>query len=269
MLRLSLRLYYRHCPDADQSASQEVHRLAATWPARHRHECAIDKRRELISELSHRYADPPFCRYVDTEQPSPLTDVEFGRYLYTSRHKLSVADVKQLFSYCFRIRHLNRQIDPLSAEADITASQLNQQRKEIYARLKQLVNQAHWRGGMTPERVHRCFAQILLPAPNDSAEIHQASDTFWKLLTSRRGCDQGFRSLKITWLNLVGYFLSRGVMKGGNQSLCNHFFPDGSTEGEHNDNDRNHINKGGNDRAPYEFQDLRPLLDKMLQLEPK
>jgi hypothetical protein len=266
LLRLSLRLYHRHCSDADHSASQEVHRWAATWPARHRQECALNKRQQLIEELHHRYKEPPLHRYVDTENPSPLTDVEFGRYLYTCRQQLTIRDVQQLFASCYRIHHLNHFVDPLSVEADISATRLNQQRKEIYARLKHLVQQGHWLNGMTAERVQGCFARLLLPASNETDEIHQASDIFWNLLTRRRGCDQEFRSLKLTWLNLVGYFCSRGVMKGGNKSLCNHFFPDGSLEGEHNDNDRNQINKGTDDRAPYEFQQLRPVLDRLLKI---
>ena len=143
----------------------------------------------------------------------------------------------------------------------------------VYARLKELVRQARWQRGMTSERVLSAFAQLLLPsqtgAPADgtSAGTADMTDLFWNLLTIRRGCEAGFRSLKLTWLNLVGYFISRGVLSGGNKSLCEQFFPTGSTEGKNNDNDRNHINKGADHRAPYDFQELRPVLDRLLGLE--
>ena len=269
LLRLSLRLYYRHCHDADQAASKEIHRKATAWPLRYRRDRAIEMREQLIARLRRSYQDPMLQQYIDIERPCPLTDPEFGRFLFASRHLIGISDVKALFSDCFRIHHLNRLIDPLAAEADINACQLNQQRKQVYARLKQLVQQAHWLGGMTAERVLSCFAQLLLPQPSRLASSQPSPhcEIFWGLLTCRRGCEDGFRSLKLTWLNLLGYFISRGVLKGGNKSLCNQFFPNGSTEGKYNENDRNHINKGADHRAPYDFQQLRPELDRILGLE--
>ena len=269
LVRLSLRLYYRHCPDADQTASQEIHRKATAWPMRYRRDRAIEMREQIIAGLRQRHEDPLLQQYIDIERPCPLTDPEFGRFLFASRHLIDISDVRNLFADCFRIHHLNRLIDPMAVEADINASQLNQQRKMIYSRLKQLVQQAHWLRGMTAERVLSCFAELLLPSPSlaATAQPSQFTEIFWNLLTCRRGCENDFRSLKLTWLNLVGYFISRGVLKGGNKSLCNLFFPNGSIEGKYNENDRNHINKGADHRAPYGFQQLRPELDRILGLK--
>lgn len=271
--RLSLRLYFRHCPDADRLAAQEVHQWSMAWPARYRRDYALDKRAQLIDGLRQRYANPALHRYINIERPCPLSDPELGRFLFAGRLQFGIDDVKVLFTDSFLILHLNRLIDPEAAQADISAVGLSPQRKQVYARLKELVRQARWRHGMTSERVLSAFAQLLLPsqtgAPADgtSAGTADMTDLFWNLLTIRRGCETGFRSLKLTWLNLVGYFISRGVLSGGNKSLCEQFFPSGSTEGRNNDNDRNHINKGADHRAPYDFQELRPVLDRLLGLE--
>lgn len=261
LLRLSLRLYHRHCPDAEQSACQEVHRWAASWPLRHRQERAHQKRDQILSSLRQQFSEPSLDDYIDTERPCPLTDAEFGRFLFARRHQLTIGEVKELFADCFRIQHLNRIIDPASAEADISASRLSSERKQVYQRLSELIRKAEWRGGMTVERVHSCFAQILFSK-------EESSDLFWGLLTSRRNCEDGFRSLKLTWLNLVGYFRKRDFLKGGSLTLCRYFFPDGTEEGRNNTADHNAVNKGTRNDAGNDFADLVKVLDRLLELEP-
>jgi len=124
---------------------------------------------------------------------------------------------------------------------------------------------------MNAERVQHCFAQLLLSQSTEfekSVNAPKYTAIFWNLLLNRRGCDTDFRSLKLTWLNLVGYFRSRGLLEGGSLNLCRFFFPNDTPEGQYNDRDHNAVNKGAGDRAGNDFHDLAEALDSILGLEP-
>lgn len=269
-LRLSLRLFYRYCPDVKESAERDAHRWVNEWPLRKRQERAHEKLERLKTNVRRLYGEFLIEDFIDLDHPSPLTDPEFGRFLFVNRSLLSIDDVRQIFIGCFRIQQVNNIIDPRAEEQDIAATRLSQERRQLYERLKALVLQANWQK-ITADDVLNCFAELLLPQPGVEAteEKTKISESFWQLLTHRRGCDSSFRSLKLTWLNLIGYFISRGVLTGGSKNLCVKFFPNSSHEGNRNDLDYNHILKGADHRAPNDFQDLRPVLDKILGLEEK
>ena len=259
-LRLSLRLYYRHCPDARQKAISRVHRWASEWPERKRQLWAMEKRDQIAAALRQRYGTLRISDYIDIERPCPLTEFEFGHFLFASRHQLETDSVRILFQDCFLIQQLNHLIDPAGAAADIEAGQLSPHRKQTYQRLVELIRLAEWQGGMTSEQVQHCLADLLLK-PETPSDI---SETFWILLTARRNCGDDFRSLKLTWLNLVGYFRSRGFLKGGSPALCRHFFPDGTPEGKGNNADYNAVSKGARNDVGNDFHDLVLVLDKQL-----
>ena len=264
-LRLSLRLYYRHCPDALSEAISMVRYWSSEWSHRHRKQRAIEKREELIASLQKRYGALRIADYIEIDRPSPLTDSEFGHFLFASRHKLETDQVKSLFQDCFLIQQLNILIDPTGIEEDISASSLSPHRKQVYQRLGELVRQAEWKAGMTPERVQRCLTHLLLrptpPAVDGQTDI---GEVFWRLLTNRRNCGEEFRSLKLTWLNLAGYFRSRGFLSGGSLMICRHFFPDNTPEGRNNRADHNAVNKGARDDAGNDFRHLIQALDRQL-----
>ena len=265
-LRLSLRLYYRHCPNTEAETSSEVRRWASEWPGRRRRQRAVEKHDQIVAGLRQQYGELRIEDYIDIEHPSPLADAEFGQFLFACRHQLEIDSVKSLFRDCFLILHLNRLIDPAGMEANISAMQLDQYRRQIYQRLTELVRKAEWQGGMTAERVQHSLADLLLKSVSSTMESEfNVGETFWKLLTNRRGCKEEFRSLKLTWLNLVGYFRTRGFLRGGSPALCHHFFPGDRT----NDIDHNAVNKGAGDRAGNDFHDLRLALDRRLENTPQ
>lgn len=277
-LRLTHRLYHRYCPDAEQMVSREVHRWTTAWPGRRRQDRSRQKREQILDALRQKFESPALSDYIDIERPNPLDDVEFGRFLFAERHQLTDEDVRQLFMDCLRIRQLNQLIDPTAAETDIHATQLNPQRRTYYARLKELVRQTRWQNNLTSEDVERCFAELLLPQPGrqrktetgtstSTIDYDQVSEKFWQLLTNRRGCGKGFRSLRLTWLNLVGYFRSRGVITGSTLSLYRQYYRASTTDQD--ESDYNAILKGADHRAPNDFKDLRLILDQMLHLSPK
>lgn len=265
-LRLSLRLYHRYCPDAREVAERDGHRWKNEWPLRKRQERAHEKHEKLKGTLRSLYREFQIDDFIDLDNPSPLTDPEFGRFLFVNRSLLSIDDVRHIFLACFRIQQVNNILDPRAEEKDIAATRLSKERRLLYGRLKELVLQANWQK-VSADDVLDSFAELLLPQPGREVteEKTAITESFWKLLTHRRGCDTGFRSLKLTWLNLVGYFLSRGVLKGKSYTLCYQFFPDDKD----NEDDYKHVNRGVDHRAPNDFCDLRLILDQMLGLGEK
>ncbi len=265
-LRLSLRLYYRYCPDAQEAAKRDAHRWVNEWPLRKRQERAYEKLEKLKVTLRRLFREFQIDDFIDVDHPSPLTDPEFGRFLFVNRSLLSIDDVRHIFLACFRIQQVNNILDPRAEEKDIAATRLSKERRLLYGRLKELVLQANWQK-VSADDVLDSFAELLLPQPGREVteEKTAITESFWKLLTHRRGCDTGFRSLKLTWLNLVGYFLSRGVLKGKSYTLCYQFFPDDKD----NEDDYKHVNRGVDHRAPNDFCDLRLILDQMLGLGEK
>ena len=268
LLRLSLRLYYRHCFDSESKAQREVDHWIQEWPARSRKDYAHKRRDQIITNLQQRFSEPPLNKYIDLERPAPLTDPEFGRFLFAIRSlpSIGIEEVCDLFTDCFRIRRLNQIIDPDGTAAEVSSERLTASRKLIYGRFVELIRQADWIGGMTTERVQHCFAKLLLTQPT-TPDIDRTRELLWDMLTSRRNCTDSFRSLKLTWLNLVGYFRSRGCLKGGSLALCRHFFPDGTEEGRHNDADHNFISKGSRDDAGNNFHEIVVVLDGILGLK--
>lgn len=269
-LRLSLRLYYRYSPDVQETAKRDAHHWVNEWPLRKRQERAHEKLEKLKATMRRLFGEYQLEDFIDLDHPCPFTDPEFGRFLFVNRSLLSIDDVRHIFLGCFRIQQVNNILDPRAEEKDIAATRLSKERRLLYGRLKELVVQANWQK-VTANDVLDCFAELLLPQPGREAteEKMAVSESFWKLLTHRRGCEAGFRSLKLTWLNLVGYFLSRGVLKGKSYTLCYQFFPEDTPEGKDNEDDYKHVNRGVDHRAPNDFCDLRLVLDKMLGLEEK
>ena len=265
---LSLRLYHRHCPGIQAEATRKVRRWSTEWSSRWRKQRAIEKRDQLVAELRQRYGELRIADYIDIERPNPFADFEFGHFLFASRHDLEIDNVRNLFRSCFLIQQLNLLIDPAGAEADIAATQLGGRRREIYQKLNVLINQAKWQNGMTAQQVRHCFDHLLLKptstTPPPTGGSTAVGDVFWQLLTSRRNCGDGLRSLKLTWLNLVGYFREREYLSGGSLALCRHFFPEDTPEGKGNHADHNAVSKGARDQAGNDFHDLAQSLDAML-----
>ena len=273
-LRLSLRLYYQHCSKGREDARREVDHWCTEWPSRKLKERAFRKRKAIIDDLELRYGEKSLSDYIDLDRPAPLSDPEFGRFLFTNRASLTYKDVKDLFLDCYRIRFLNKVIDPTSADDDQTVPRLSSDRQAVYIRLKELVRQANWQKGLTPDAVMAVIDKMLnirldnAAGTNDRPYTEADTALFWKVLTRRRNKDE-MSSLKLTWLNLVGYFLNRGALKGAGRSLCYEFFPEGTGEGRGNEKDYNAVSKGERGEAFNGFERITAALDTMLNLAPE
>ena len=54
--------------------------------------------------------------------------------------------------------------------------------------------------------------------------LEKLSQELWSLLKKRRNCNED-KSLKVIWLNMVGYWKSKGLISGTSPTLAKHFFP--------------------------------------------
>lgn len=272
--RLSIRLYNQHCSTGREDAKREVDHWCSEWPSRKLRERAVEKRKSIISGLEQRFGDKSLGDYIDLDHPAPLAESEFGQFLFTNRASLTYKDVKDLFLDCYRIRQLNHVIDPTMPDDEKTAvPRLSPERQKVYMRLKELIKQANWQKGITPETVIASIERILnirldtATGGKDLPFTEADTNLLWKVLTKRRNKDV-MGSLKLTWLNLVGYFLNRGALKGVGHALCYEFFPEGTDEGDGNEIDRNAVSKGECDKAFKGFEHITAALDQMLGLTP-
>ena len=89
----------------------------------------------------------------------------------------------------------------------------------------------------------------------------ELSNKLWAMLRERRGQNEE-GSLKITWLNIVGYCIRHGMLKGPATKLCKEFYPKAGVD------DYKAINKGkkANESGDLKsFAEIEPLLDRCLK----
>ena len=94
-----------------------------------------------------------------------------------------------------------------------------------------------------------------------NAEESRLCEKLWTLLRKRKGQDAK-GSLRTTWLNMVGYFVTRNMLYGASPSLCNTFFPWSK------DDDYKAIDKGRN-KDIRGFEEITPLLDTYVKPKEK
>lgn len=125
--------------------------------------------------------------------------------------------------------------------------------QQILVRLEALIDKGDWQG-LSPEDVKNALWMALgCGTLGLNAEESQLSEKLWALLRKRRGQDaEG--SLRTTWLNMVGYFVTREMLVGASPSLCNTFFP--RSKGD----EYKAIDKGRNENIKG-FEEITPLLD--------
>ena len=128
---------------------------------------------------------------------------------------------------------------------------LPQTRQAIILELDRLIGLGDW-VNTTPERICVMMRQVLgvgrIPLTPEEQEM---SETLWSMLDT-------MEHLRITWLNLVGYFSGHQLLndRKGGPALCKMFF--GTTDKYQN------INKGRPqyDRKSRKYAAIQPLLNK-------
>lgn len=130
----------------------------------------------------------------------------------------------------------------------------------IVTKLRELVSRGYWQNGLTEEDVLSGLMKALaLEKPGLNTKEMELSNKLWAMLRERRGQDKE-DSLKITWLNIVGYCLGNGMLKGAATKLCKEFYPHAGVD------DYKAINKGKKPEKDLKsFAEIKPLLDTYLK----
>lgn len=226
-IRLSTRLFYRHCLSDYREGEAQVNKWQNNWPENKHKVNAKKKKEELKKQLLNRTYGTELAEYIDLETPNLFTDSSFGRFLFKNRHELKVQDVQYIHMVCREINLLSELIGEKMANAGMTAApirQLTEQEQQIIGKLKSLVKKGDWQM-ITEESVIAGFEKALGMGPvfTDSKMV-EMSNSLWEHLKKRRGCDAD-KSLMVTFLNIVGWCVKKGFLSGGSPALCKGFFP--------------------------------------------
>lgn len=168
------------------------------------------------------------------------------KYIEANSHQLSPADLNALLRFktmtelCWQRTHKKEDF-----------ASLPDSRKDILCEILQLVENGEWIAPATAQNIQDMF-KIMLGTiggklTSDDAEL---SDKLWNLLELGKG-----DRVKVTFQNLIGYFISQRLLKEGSPAQNKKFF--GDTEGYSN------IDKGINrSEMSKGFLEILPLLDK-------
>lgn len=252
---LANRLIYRDCKEAIVKAHQHVQKEKSTWPKPVLRDRAIGMKTEVKLSLMQSDMGDKFKEYIDLEYPDLLTDARFGQFVFRYRHKLSIEDVQNLVMSCTIIEDLNGIIDPnlkvKRALAKSVGREQTEEEKQIHKKLLALADKAEWRGGVTLESIKMGIGRMLGVGYQLEPDMQPLSEALWKLLKERKNCDAE-KSMKVTWLNIVGWCVNQRFLTGGSPELCKLFFPRCGMD------DYKAIDKGKN--PPKNFQKVEPLL---------
>lgn len=147
-----------------------------------------------------------------------------------------------------------RRQQPTTADS-VAIQPLTEARQQLFQQIIDLISLGEWhlQGGV--ERVGQMMSRVLgADGMAMSQEERQMSEQLWTLFEHRRGGE----ALRVTFLNMIGYWDERGLFHhhGGSPSLCRMFF--------HTDDGYCNIDKGrpGSSSMLPGFKDVLPLLDQ-------
>ena len=260
-IRLSTRLFYRHCLCSYREGENQVNKWHNSWPDEKLKKNAMKKKEELKKQLVGKPYGVELQEYIVVDSPNLFGNSNFGKFLFKNRHELKVEDVQYIHKVCRELNKLNELISEEGEEVHTHSApirHLDTQEQKILSQVMSLVKKADWKN-ITEEGAITAFHKALGLGPVFAdTKLVGMSQTLWELLKKRRGCDTE-KSLAVTWLNIVGYCVKKGLMSGGSPALAKRFFPQcGSDDYKAIDKGRNAENKN--------FHSIIPLLDACFRI---
>lgn len=257
-IRLSMRLFYRHCLPSYHEGEVQVNKWCNGWPENKLKKNAEKKKEELRKQLMAKPYGGELQEYISLDAPDLFGDSSFGRFLHTNRKELRVDDLKYIHKVCRELNLLNGLIIGQGGSSVQTHSapirQIDAAEKDILQKVAALAKRAEWINISEDAAVTALHKALGLGPVFPDARMVQMSQSLWSLLKKRRGCDAE-KSLMVTWLNIVGYCVSRGLLGGGSPALARRFFPRCGKD------DYKAIDKGRNAENNKNFLAIVPLLD--------
>ena len=258
---LANRLIYRDCKKAVKEAKDQVKKEHNAWPKKFEKDRAIAKKEQIKMLLLKNAHGDDLKEYIDLDYPELLEDACFGQYLFRDRQKLTHDDVALMVHYCTMIEELNNYIDPNRSikkrKEQALGRELDPQEKNIVKTLLKFADKAEWRNGATADSIKLGIKRMLGVGYQLDPIMQPYSDALWRLLKSRRNKTDE-ESLMLTWFNIVGYCLRKGLLSGGSPALAKTFYP------KCQEDDYKAIIKGKNGENAT-FKALEPLLDKYIK----
>ena len=255
-IRLSTRLFFRHCLCSYREGETQVNKWHNGWPETKLKKNAQKKKEDLMKQLTERPYGKKLQEYITMDSPNLFGDSNFGRFLFSNRHELKVEDVQYIHKVCRELNLLNRLISEEGEEVQTQSAPirpLDDCERKILEKVVALAKKASWKN-ITEEAAIKALHKALGLGPVFADQTQkQMSQTLWELLKKRRGCNEE-KSLMVTWLNIVGYCLKKGLMEGKSPALAKKFFPNCSSD------DYKAIDKGRN-AENKNFLSITTLLD--------
>ena len=255
-IRLSIRQFYRHCLCSYREGETQVNKWHNSWPEAKLKKNALKKKEELMKMLAEKPYGKKLQEYITMDSPDLFGDSNFGRFLFTNRHELKVEDVQHIHKVCREVNLLNRLIDQEREEVQTHSEpirQLDDRERKILEKLMSLAKKAPWKN-IAEDAATKALHKALGTGPVFAdMKLIELSQTLWELLKKRKGCDEE-KSLMVTWLNIVGYCLKKGLMEGKSPALAKKFFPNCGSD------DYKAIDKGRTSEN-LNFLKITPLLD--------
>lgn len=257
-IRLSTRLFYRHCLGSYRKGEANVNKWRNSWPETKLKKNAEKKKEELRKLLMSKPYGAELQEYITIEAPDLFRESSFGRFLFKNRRELKVEDLQDIHKVCRELNLLNELIGKEEGTEVHTHSapirELTTQEQEIMNKLEALAKRGQWQNITEEGAITALHKALGLGPVFADTKLMEKSQTLWSLLKKRRGCDSE-KSLMVTWLNIVGYCVKKGFLSGGSPALAKRFFPKCGSD------DYKAIDKGRQADNNKNIQTIIPLLD--------
>lgn len=260
--RSTYRIIGNYCQNLYDNVKTKVETKMNLWPSSDVPSLA-QKEKEILQEQlrAHRWGEE-LMTYVDFNNPHLEGDENFGRFLFKNRAALEIKDVQELYLICEEIELLNKHIQPLKKDEEIANQpaqprKLNKVEQQILDQLMDLAEKGDWTQGATVESIQAGLKRALGVGDPLPEELQAQSEQLWTLFKKRGGCDAE-KSLRVTWLNIAGWCVKKGILKGGSDNdICKRFFPNCG------DKDYMNVSRGRNDSVKT-FVEIHKLLETCL-----
>ncbi|MDY4551576.1 MAG: hypothetical protein SPD54_07120 [Parabacteroides sp.] len=227
--RLSYFVISHYCQNLGAIARKKVSLLVKPWPQSTIKDNVQQQKELLQAQLMKNKWGQKLEKYIDFNDPQLSETAGFGWFLYENRHILEIADVRAIYKICSEICEWNKLIYPDEEQLpDLPAMprQLNNDEQKILDQLMELAEKGDWTQGATVESIQAGLKRALGVGDPLPKELQSQSEQLWVLLKKRDGCDAD-KSLRVTWLNIAGWSVKKGVLKCmSSPSLCKSFFED-------------------------------------------
>ena len=170
-------------------------------------------------------------------------------YLEEVHHQLSAMDIEALLRFKTMMRLCWQHTHP---EEVNFCPELQGNRRDILLQLLALIDHGHWLAPASADGIRLMIRKTLGVVEPLTGADYEGSQCLWRLLEQGKG-----DRVKVTFQNLIGYFISRKLLREGSPARNKDFF--GSDEGYSN------IDKGINESEMSQgFRSLLPFLDRFV-----